>query len=113
MVKNNWFKYDTNLSGFLEFKEAYKLEKEFCLQNNWPVESKQWFFQYFRDYDFNGDGKLSMIETACLLRQCVQDKQAEIDSGLTKAKELVKNVWFNYDRDMSGFLDQNEISQML
>ena len=40
-------------------------------------------------------------------------QQMRIDSGVNKAIEIVKRLWFKFDIDMSGYLDQNECLKLL
>ncbi|XP_067399592.1 calretinin isoform X2 [Emydura macquarii macquarii] len=83
-----WRKYDTDRSGYIEANEL-KL----------------------RMFDMNGDGKLGLSEMSRLLP--VQENFLLKFQGMKLASEEFNAIFAFYDKDGSGFIDENELDALL
>uniref|UniRef100_A0A8P0NMF7 Calbindin 2 n=1 Tax=Canis lupus familiaris TaxID=9615 RepID=A0A8P0NMF7_CANLF len=83
-----WRKYDTDRSGYIEANEL-KL----------------------RMFDLNGDGKLGLSEMSRLLP--VQENFLLKFQGMKLTSEEFNAIFTFYDKDGSGYIDENELDALL
>lgn len=62
IMKQNWFRYDTDMSGFLDQNESLQLLNDVWKDLGKPFATKNEFSQFFMEFDVNNDGRISMKE---------------------------------------------------
>ena len=73
MVQEIFMQYDTNDSGYLEKREAFRLVNDVLAVRGQPPASNYLFNRIFREFDTNGDGVLSKGEITKFVKSIIND----------------------------------------
>lgn len=128
-AKRIFDKYDTDKSGFLEEAEVVKvLEETYAkIGVNRHINASE-VKSYIHSLDKNGDNKVSNEEFTALMIQNLkkirattpQNTSGNYSEGGYQKPPLVKSeldksreVFDRFDKDKSGFLEENEIPEVL
>lgn len=104
MVLSIFKKYDTDGTGTISRREAFKLVNDIRQQNGQRPATHYQFTKIFNEHDSNGDWVLSRKEITLFVRRFLrsrEDDDAEIYN-------VVNNIWQNFDLDRSGTLNRLE-----
>ncbi|XP_055347695.1 calbindin-32-like [Paramacrobiotus metropolitanus] len=116
-----WKKYDRDMSGYIEIDELKTFLRDVVQRANpnQPVKEDR-LDEYTRmimeAYDTNKDGKLGMSELAKLLPPEENFVQRVLDKAISLHKVSssdVEQILNKYDKDNSGTLEGNELSNLV
>nr|XP_013804024.1 PREDICTED: calretinin [Apteryx mantelli mantelli] len=126
-MKEFMHKYDKNADGKIEMAELAQIlptEENFLLCFRQHVGSSSEFMEPYdepklqeytqtilRIFDMNGDGKLCLSEMSRLLP--VQENFLLKFQGMKLSSEEFNAIFAFYDKDGSGFIDENELDALL
>ncbi|XP_062997031.1 calretinin [Elgaria multicarinata webbii] len=109
-----WRKYDTDRSGYIEANELKGFLSDLLEKANRPYEEpklQEYTQTILRMFDLNGDGKLCLSEMSRLLP--VQENFLLKFQGMKLDSEEFNAIFAFYDKDGSGFIDENELDALL
>uniref|UniRef100_A0A8C3XT45 Calbindin 2 n=1 Tax=Chelydra serpentina TaxID=8475 RepID=A0A8C3XT45_CHESE len=109
-----WRKYDTDRSGYIEANELKGFLSDLLKKANKPYDEpklQEYTQTILRMFDMNGDGKLGLSEMSRLLP--VQENFLLKFQGMKLATEEFNAIFAFYDKDGSGFIDENELDALL
>ncbi|KAG8441851.1 hypothetical protein GDO86_010870 [Hymenochirus boettgeri] len=109
-----WRRYDTDHSGFIETDELKSFLKDLLLKANKPCEEKkieEYTHTMLRMFDTNNDGKLGLTELSMLLP--AQENFLLKFQGVKMCGKEFHKVFELYDKDGSGYIDENELDDLL
>ena len=118
-INQCFFLYDTDNSGFLEESEVRDVIHDICREEQVENLSDIQIENQFLTFDDNGDGKFQKSELRPLFTFLLKEisKQKFVAEKHNSQADLVYNsivkIFVKYDRDCSGYLDQQEITSML
>ncbi|XP_064414251.1 calretinin [Latimeria chalumnae] len=109
-----WRRYDTDRSGYIEANELKGFLSDLLKKAQRPYEESK-LLEYtqtiLRMFDTNGDGKLGLSEMARLLP--VQENFLLKFQGMKLTSDEFNAIFAFYDRDGSGYIDDNELDALL
>ncbi|XP_025890124.1 calretinin [Nothoprocta perdicaria] len=109
-----WRKYDTDRSGYIEANELKGFLSDLLKKANRPYDEpklQEYTQTILRMFDMNGDGKLGLSEMSRLLP--VQENFLLKFQGMKLSSEEFNAIFAFYDKDGSGFIDENELDALL
>ncbi|XP_051057518.1 calretinin isoform X2 [Phodopus roborovskii] len=109
-----WRKYDTDRSGYIEANELKGFLSDLLKKANRPYDEPQlqeYTQTILRMFDLNGDGKLGLSEMSRLLP--VQENFLLKFQGMKLTSEEFNAIFTFYDKDGSGYIDENELDALL
>ncbi|KAM9308052.1 calbindin isoform 2-T2 [Gastrophryne carolinensis] len=109
-----WRRYDTDHSGFIENDELKNFLKDLLKKANKPFEEsklEEYTLTILRMFDSNNDGKLGLTEMARLLP--VQENFLLKFQGVKMCNKEFNKAFELYDKDGSGYIDENELDALL
>ncbi|XP_067159021.1 calretinin [Apteryx mantelli] len=109
-----WRKYDTDRSGYIEANELKGFLSDLLKKANRPYDEpklQEYTQTILRIFDMNGDGKLCLSEMSRLLP--VQENFLLKFQGMKLSSEEFNAIFAFYDKDGSGFIDENELDALL
>uniref|UniRef100_F7GCI5 Calbindin 2 n=1 Tax=Monodelphis domestica TaxID=13616 RepID=F7GCI5_MONDO len=109
-----WRKYDTDRSGYIEANELKGFLSDLLKKANRLYDEPE-LLEYtqtiLRMFDLNGDGKLGLSEMSRLLP--VQENFLLKFQGMKLTSEEFNAIFTFYDKDGSGYIDENELDALL
>ncbi|XP_075017316.1 calretinin [Calonectris borealis] len=109
-----WRRYDTDRSGYIEANELKGFLSDLLKKANRPYDEpklQEYTQTILRMFDMNGDGKLGLSEMSRLLP--VQENFLLKFQGMKLSSEEFNAIFTFYDKDGSGFIDENELDALL
>ncbi|XP_063780147.1 calbindin [Pseudophryne corroboree] len=109
-----WRRYDTDHSGYIENEELKSFLKDLLKKANKPYEEAkldEYTQTMLRMFDTNNDGKLGLTEMARLLP--VQENFLLKFQGVKMCGKEFNQAFELYDKDGSGYIDENELDALL
>ncbi|XP_035297340.1 calretinin isoform X2 [Cricetulus griseus] len=109
-----WRKYDTDRSGYIEANELKGFLSDLLKKANRPYDEpklQEYTQTILRMFDLNGDGKLGLSEMSRLLP--VQENFLLKFQGMKLTSEEFNAIFTFYDKDGSGYIDENELDALL
>ncbi|OWK15966.1 CALB2, partial [Cervus elaphus hippelaphus] len=109
-----WRKYDTDRSGYIEANELKGFLSDLLKKANRPYDEpklQEYTQTILRMFDLNGDGKLGLSEMSRLLP--VQENFLLKFQGMKLTSEEFNAIFTFYDKDGSGYIDENELEALL
>ncbi|XP_072267047.1 calbindin [Pyxicephalus adspersus] len=109
-----WRRYDTDHSGFIETDELKNFLKDLLKKANKPYEDtklEEYTQIMLRMFDSNNDGKLGLTEMARLLP--IQENFLLKFQGVKMCNKEFNKAFELYDKDGSGYIDENELDALL
>uniref|UniRef100_A0A8D1EX11 Calbindin 2 n=1 Tax=Sus scrofa TaxID=9823 RepID=A0A8D1EX11_PIG len=109
-----WRKYDTDRSGYIEANELKGFLSDLLKKANRPYDEpklQEYTQTILRMFDLNGDGKLGLSEMSRLLP--VQENFLLKFQGMKLTAEEFNAIFTFYDKDGSGYIDENELDALL
>ncbi|XP_055001451.1 calretinin isoform X1 [Sorex araneus] len=109
-----WRKYDTDRSGYIEANELKGFLSDLLKKANRPHDEpklQEYTQTILRIFDLNGDGKLGLSEMSRLLP--VQENFLLKFQGMKLTSEEFNAIFTFYDKDGSGYIDENELDALL
>ncbi|XP_008943676.1 PREDICTED: calretinin, partial [Merops nubicus] len=109
-----WRRYDTDRSGYIEANELKGFLSDLLKKANRPYDEpklQEYTQTILRMFDMNGDGKLGLSEMSRLLP--VQENFLLKFQGMKLSSEEFNAIFAFYDKDGSGFIDENELDALL
>ncbi|XP_051485754.1 calretinin [Apus apus] len=109
-----WRRYDTDRSGYIEANELKGFLSDLLKKANRPYDEpklQEYTQTILRMFDMNGDGKLGLSEMSRLLP--VQENFLLKFQGMKLSSEEFNAIFNFYDKDGSGFIDENELDALL
>nr|XP_009931953.1 PREDICTED: calretinin [Opisthocomus hoazin] len=109
-----WRRYDTDRSGYIEANELKGFLSDLLKKANRPYDEpklQEYTQTILRMFDTNGDGKLGLSEMSRLLP--VQENFLLKFQGMKLSSEEFNAIFAFYDKDGSGFIDENELDALL
>ncbi|XP_074769651.1 calretinin isoform X2 [Athene noctua] len=109
-----WRRYDTDRSGYIEANELKGFLSDLLKKANRPYDEpklQEYTQTILRMFDMNGDGKLGLSEMSRLLP--VQENFLLKFKGMKLSSEEFNAIFAFYDKDGSGFIDENELDALL
>ncbi|XP_010224082.1 PREDICTED: calretinin [Tinamus guttatus] len=109
-----WRRYDTDRSGYIEANERKGFLSDLLKKANRPHDEaklQEYTQTILRMFDMNGDGKLGLSEMSRLLP--VQENFLLKFQGMKLSSEEFNAIFAFYDKDGSGFIDENELDALL
>ncbi|KAM6224893.1 calretinin isoform 3-T3 [Rhynchocyon petersi] len=109
-----WRKYDTDRSGYIEANELKGFLSDLLKKANRPYDEpklQEYTQTILRMFDLNGDGKLGLSEMSRLLP--VQENFLLKFQGMKLTSEEFNAIFTYYDKDGSGYIDENELDALL
>nr|KAF6406246.1 calbindin 2 [Molossus molossus] len=107
-------KYDTDRSGYIEANELKGFLSDLLKKANRPYDEpklQEYTQTILRMFDLNGDGKLGLSEMSRLLP--VQENFLLKFQGMKLTSEEFNAIFTFYDKDGSGYIDENELDALL
>ncbi|KAM9191685.1 calretinin isoform 3-T3 [Trichechus inunguis] len=109
-----WRKYDTDRSGYIEANELKGFLSDLLKKANRPYDEpklQEYTQTILRMFDLNGDGKLGLSEMSRLLP--VQENFLLKFQGMKLTSKEFNAIFTFYDKDGSGYIDENELDALL
>ncbi|XP_075289829.1 calretinin [Opisthocomus hoazin] len=109
-----WRRYDTDRSGYIEANELKGFLSDLLKKANRSYDEpklQEYTQTILRMFDTNGDGKLGLSEMSRLLP--VQENFLLKFQGMKLSSEEFNAIFAFYDKDGSGFIDENELDALL
>jgi len=103
MSKHIWRIYDTNMDGFIDFKEFMM-----ALYVMSSGSSEDNLKQIFRVFDINNDGKIDLVEMKRLVKDLLKHEGDDIDRKTVES--LSESAFSEMDENEDGNINQEEFS---
>jgi len=103
MSKHIWRIYDTNMDGFIDFKEFMM-----ALYVMSSGSSEDNLKQIFRVFDINNDGKIDLVEMKRLVKDLLKHEGDDIDRKAVES--LSESAFSEMDENEDGNINQEEFS---
>jgi len=120
LIDDIWESYDKDHSGQLSKAEMKPFVQEYLnkIGDADRLPQKQ-FDSMFSKIDTNNDGEISKQEMRAFIEKIQATEVAAIQQAVANAiheeevKELIDEVWANYDKDLSGKLSKAEMKSFV